>query len=661
MEEKTVKNRIKKLLDKKINLMAVSEKAKVIIAITAFVLATGIGAGSYFLVALGAPAVNHVITLEAGSNFPDADIFLKDDEDTAEYITDISGFDLSKPQIIELILYVNGIEHEVILEIHDTIPPEATPVINYIAKGEILTAEDFVTNIIDETEVTVNFIEEPDFEEAGHFEVAVILEDEGKNTTELLVDVYIYDVSQEGITVEAGASVFDVRARDFVAENEALSGMYDKVSVKFETSVSQRLLNSVGEYEINIILNSTVFTSMLTVVDTTPPVATLTDVEIWQGQTAEPMDFIEDVLDYSEFTVEFLEEPDFKALGEQDVTLILEDIWGNSATYTSTLNILKNTTPPVIRGAKNITVGVGGKVLYREGISAWSNVDGNIRFDVDNKAVNLNEVGRYPVIYTAVDSGGLKTTVTIYITVVVYNRATVYDLADAVLARLGTASMGQREKVNAIHSWVRNNIRYGSNTEYDRLKAAFNGFQRRIGNCYTYYAVSSVLMERAGITNQRIVRTPGARATNHSWNLVNIGGLWYHYDANPNRFGLGALFTSADALRISTSVMPGYFTYNPSLYPPIVGQSANTVTDTGSGGDSGGGADHGSTSAPDHSSGGTPHTPVYCAISCGVDGCTAYICPTSGTHTCTCPPPPCTACGTEPCICAPDHGAGDPP
>jgi len=524
------------------------------------------------------PAINPVVTVEAGSPVPDAGVFTTSEGDTAEYITDITGLVLNKIGDIELLISVNNIEHDVTLRVVDTIAPTATVLYHLLAMGEILTVDAFVENIEDATEVTVSFKDPPDFTTVGKHDFTVVLRDEGRNVTELTTSVYIFAIN-DGIEVEAGTFFMEIPLRDFLVRDEGLTGMYDNIPMSLRRGISQGPANTVGRYEALILLNNIEFTSYINVIDTTAPTATPVNVNLWLGQKAEPIDFVEDAHDFSEFTARFLTEPDFSVLGTHEVTVILEDIWGNASQFTSEVTITRNTTPPEIRGASNFTVFLGARILYRNGVTAWSIVDGDIDFTVDASAVNANEVGSYPVRYTAVDSNGLRTTVSVTVNVIVYTPASVYDLADAVLARIINPGMGQAERVSAIHRWVRGNIRYGSNSEYDRLRAAFNGFQRRVGNCFTYYAVSSVLLERAGVSNRRITRTPGARPTNHSWNLVNIGGAWYHFDATPNSFGLGAFFTDDAARRISESVSPGYYTYNPASYPSIVGQLPGTIVE----------------------------------------------------------------------------------
>lgn len=66
-------------------------------------------------------------------------------------------------------------------------------------------------------------------------------------------------------------------------------------------------------------------------------------------------------------------------------------------------------------------------------------------------------------------------------------------------------------------------------------KAAYSGFTRHYGNCYTYYAVASALLTRAGIENIEIHRN--STTNPHYWNLVKMDGAWYHLDTCPQPAG----------------------------------------------------------------------------------------------------------------------------
>ena len=100
------------------------------------------------------------------------------------------------------------------------------------------------------------------------------------------------------------------------------------------------------------------------------------------------------------------------------------------------------------------------------------------------------------------------------------------------------------------------------------IEAAYSGFTKHIGNCYTYYAVASVLLSRAGIENIEIQRNnPHAP---HYWNLVKIGGNWYHLDTCPKWKSHPIktfLLTDWQVKQYSLYELEGYYSFDESLYP----------------------------------------------------------------------------------------------
>jgi len=144
------------------------------------------------------------------------------------------------------------------------------------------------------------------------------------------------------------------------------------------------------------------------------------------------------------------------------------------------------------------------------------------------------------------------------------------EMADRVLAQITNDQMTKTEKAKAIYSWVRGNIRYVSGTQKsDWVKAAYDGFRKKSGDCYTYYAVSLALLSRADIPSIEVTRLDG----HHWWNLINCGEGWYHFDTTPrNGGGTFCLLTDGELMEFSnkhtTSRMPyGTHGFDTTLYP----------------------------------------------------------------------------------------------
>lgn len=200
-----------------------------------------------------------------------------------------------------------------------------------------------------------------------------------------------------------------------------------------------------------------------------------------------------------------------------------------------------DTEPPVIEGARDLTVAMGGSVSYREGVTVSDNADEMVRLMIDAGQVNTAQPGTYPVTYSAQDVRGNRTSVTVMVTVEKaeepaedgITREELNEKADEILARILTPGMTQREQARAIYDYVYSHITYvGTSDKSGWMKGAYVGFTQRRGDCFNYFACSKALLTRAGIPNIDLERVGGL--SDHYWQLVNTGDGWYHFDACPH-------------------------------------------------------------------------------------------------------------------------------
>ena len=221
------------------------------------------------------------------------------------------------------------------------------------------------------------------------------------------------------------------------------------------------------------------------------------------------------------------------------------------------------------------------KVLYLDyysalvdkhgGLPAEDARDGSVNVSVDSSSVNTNAVGVYPVTYTASDANGNQASVTVYITVADFDEDTVREYADAVLAQILPWGGSEWEIAKAVYDYVSQSVRYSTSTSYlmgQYWRAAYSGFTTYAGNCYIYYAMSSVLLTRMGVENMMVSRNDPAHP--HYWNLVKVDGNWYHFDACPHYAGFDLysfLLTDAEVIDYSTYKVAGYYSFDASLYP----------------------------------------------------------------------------------------------
>ncbi len=304
-----------------------------------------------------------------------------------------------------------------------------------------------------------------------------------------------------------------------------------------------------GYYPVELSLPPFTYQVTVHVQDTTPPSAAAQPVTLYQGEECGPEDFVGSIEDASNVTVSFQVQPDFAALGEQQVRLLLTDAAGNKAELTSTLTVEEplpfDEEAPAV-GIEDIYVAVGGNVPYRKVMRIYDNVDTEeqLTIEVDRSAVNLNEVGDYPYTVTVTDRNGNATTAGATVHVVeddsnVVDIEEVNALADAVLEEILTDGMTPKEKLRAIYDWIQDSMHYeGNSQEEDAVLAAYTGFTDHTGNCFQYTAQATFLLTRAGIDNMVITKVvPEGRTdiSTHCWNIVNIGEGWYHYDCTPRR------------------------------------------------------------------------------------------------------------------------------
>ncbi|MDF2906770.1 MAG: hypothetical protein K0R34_2091 [Herbinix sp.] len=150
------------------------------------------------------------------------------------------------------------------------------------------------------------------------------------------------------VTVEAGEQEVDVEK--FLLRN-AKEG-------SFLTDIKTLNTNIPGIYEIKIQVGDRVHTSLLEIVDTIAPTATVADQLALCGEDVDPKAFVITMKDATQINVSFKEIPDTSQPGEQEVTIILEDCGKNKIQKTAKLTVLdiKSTVSMEAGSTMNISV-----------------------------------------------------------------------------------------------------------------------------------------------------------------------------------------------------------------------------------------------------------------------------------------------------------------
>lgn len=237
---------------------------------------------------------------------------------------------------------------------------------------------------------------------------------------------------------------------------------------------------------------------------------------------------------------------------------------------------------PVISGVKDLEVYAGGTVSYKTGVTVTDDLDPKPSLTVDNSQVDMSTPGVYDVTYTATDAAGNTTSVTVKLTVKVkpanfVEPDVIYARVDALLAQFIRDDMTDREKAEAVYVWTRRggfigpgHFTYSGSTSRhdDYLQAAYEFLQLKKGDCFYFYAIQKLMLERLGIPTIDCKKVPNFEGdSNHYWLLVSVDGgeTYYHYD-NVWSWDL-CLVTDAELDALSATQDSKPFNRDTSLYP----------------------------------------------------------------------------------------------
>lgn len=465
---------------------------------------------------------------EAGVSITPQD-FLKKPDAQAYFTAESDVIDVSKPGEYHVVIKTGLFSYNSVLYVKDSIAPQGQAVEVAVEIGQECGADSFVTNLADATQVSVAYVEEPDFSKPGMQQVGVVLTDLGGNETVIESKLFISQVVSE-LTIEAGSQ--PPKLSDFVIKAK---------EAEFLSLIKNYNYMQPSEKTVYIKADGTIYKTRMCIVDTIPPKVELKDVSGYTLAARRPEDFVSSVEDVTGVKLEFIKEPDVRLEGRQIVSIRVTDEGGNAVAKSARLTLMADEEPPVISGVTDLHAAVGGSISYKENVTVSDNCPEGVHFSIDNSAVNVNVAGTYPVTYTAIDMAGNQTSVSVNVivgekAVTVYTESQIYALADGVLSKIITPDMTQYQKVQAIFNYTRKHISYKSNSKKGNwLRSAYQGFTTGKGDCYVYASTMRALLTRAGITNMEIAKIPAK--TVHFWNLVDLGEGWYHVDATPRKDG----------------------------------------------------------------------------------------------------------------------------
>ena len=340
----------------------------------------------------------------------------------------------------------------------DTIPPRVTVPESITVEGEIsggvskgnaairafLNAVE-ATDIGDPNLMITN--DAPDVLALGDTVVTFTATDASGNESKGQATITVVDTELPLISVPVGITVdgdvIDGADRGNAAIEALLNAVEatDAVDPNLEVVIDTPDLLPLGDTVITITAtdasgNQATGQAIITVVDTTPPVVTIPDSFIVEGEVSGGADkgnaAVEAFLNAAEAT-DLVDPdptivnniPDILPLGDTEVTFTASDASGNQATGQATITVV-DTTPPLITLPNNVTVEgevSGGVAKGNAAVEAFLNASeatGLVDSDptIVNDVPDVLPVGGTVVIFTATDASGNEATGQATITVV---------------------------------------------------------------------------------------------------------------------------------------------------------------------------------------------------------------------------------------------------
>ena len=369
----------------------------------------------------------------------------------------------------------------------------------------------------------------------------------------LLLEIIVAGAAVMALTIYNEDTDLIVREHTIEAGTSADVSMYITGEPRFPKYVSCNLDFSTVNYNIPQTIRFTVrmygtnFPCELDIVDTTPPTAEAVPQTMFSVDSIPPVeDCVTNIYDLNEVTVEWLEVPDITMGGDLIAKAAVTDNSGNCSIVDVPFYVTRDSEAPVIEGTHDIEVYIGDPIGYREDVTVTDDIDPHPILEIDTSEVTADEPGTYVVTYRATDFTGNMSEATINLKLkkkpsTYVEPDVVYAEAQKILDKITNSDMSDMEKALQITYWVRYNVYYVSNCDDSSwTRAAYDGFTKRSGNCYTFAMCAKALFDVAGIENMIIIRDPYIYNP-HYWNYIKINDQWYHCDSTP-RIGWSSYF-----------------------------------------------------------------------------------------------------------------------
>ncbi len=349
---------------------------------------------------------------------------------------------------------------------------------------------------------------------------------------------------------------------------------------RFNSDFDPDFVNHAGVYYFTASTPKGVKTVRLSVKDTQAPLVTVKDVYFAVGGNfPDPKEFIDTVYEPDDFTGEYLNDlPEMTTLGSHEMQIRFTDASGNkSEIFTVKMTQIYDNKAPDVEVSPLIVCEVGGSIEYKPYITLSDNCIGELTFDVDESALDLSKVGEYTVYIMGRDGVGNqseKIAVTVNV-IETYNKDRLDEMLDDIIDDISPEEKTKEQICREIYKEVRRLLIYtGDSQKGDIEAAAYHALVGGGGDCYSYFAVSKLLLEGCGIETRDVERIPSPSGDMHYWNIVNIGDegtdRWYHFDATElrvDRYDHSGCLLTEKQIEAYSSVRKDFYRYDRDLYP----------------------------------------------------------------------------------------------
>ncbi len=492
----------------------------------------------YIVNTSGTPSgVLYSYTCEAGEHVS-ASVYALSSEHTARFPDDLDIDSLThKVGNHKISVIIDEITYDVTLTVKDTKAPTGKAHNLVCMLGSSIKAGEMVSDIDDETQVSISFKNPPNLSVEGRQSVRIKLTDEGGNTT-YIDDCFVFVASSMKVkSWEMGTP--------FPSPTDLCNG---KADIIFQNVNDLADIKVPGTYSIPMRITvsgvSDTYYLPLAFVDTIAPKVTVKEGNVYDISDPFPAasNWISACDDATDVKFYYAYDYSITSADVYYLDIIAEDAAGNKTPVRVKITALDGKVDnfaPIINVKNEIIINVGSELVLENYVTIYDDKDGDIplsdseRVKIEYPAdLNLYLPGEYTIIITATDSSNRSsvTPVTVKVVHKDISKETSDALADEIISSVIKLNMTTEQKIQAIFDRIARNENMDFTGKSDKSNEVwrefYSGFTLSYGDSYTTACMMKTLLDKLGIDS---IIIHNLTSTTY-WTLVDYGDGWYHVD-----------------------------------------------------------------------------------------------------------------------------------